>query len=47
MTLHELWTKRVLLAREGGGGGGGRARNIVVCTVSPFENISKKEHKIA
>lgn len=44
MTLQELWSKRVLLARKvGGGGGGKRARNIVVCTVSSFEKVSKKE----
>lgn len=45
MTLQELWSKRVLLARKVGGGGGGakRARNIVVCTVSSFEKVSKKE----
>lgn len=43
MTLQELWSKRVLLARKVGGGGGERARNIVVCTVSSFEKVSKKE----
>ena len=44
MTLQELWSKRVLLARKvGGGGGAKRARNIVVCTVSSFEKVSKKE----
>lgn len=42
MTLQELWSKRVLLARKVGGGGK-RARNIVVCTVSSFEKVSKKE----
>lgn len=39
MTLQELWSKRVLLARKVGK----RARNIVVCTVSSFEKVSKKE----
>ena len=43
MTLQELWSKRVLLARKVGGGGAKRARNIVVCTVSSFEKVSKKE----